>query len=130
MTTDLLGSVLATCERRGEAAALTGPDGRTLSYAALGGQIRATADALRSNEMRAGDRVLFSVRPSPACVVLALGIVAAGGTVVFADPGGGPELFAARFALAAPRWAAAESLLYGLIQLQNKIRRTNTISRR
>jgi acyl-CoA synthetase (AMP-forming)/AMP-acid ligase II len=112
MTGDLLHSVLATCDERGAAPALTGPDGRTLSYATLGSQIRATAGALRENGMRAGDRVLFSVRPSPACVVLALGIVVAGGTVVFADPGAGPELFAARFALAAPTWAAAESLLY------------------
>jgi acyl-CoA synthetase (AMP-forming)/AMP-acid ligase II len=111
-SSDLLASVLQTCDRRGEAAALTGPDGRTLSYATLGARIRATADALRSNGMRDADRVLFSVRPSPACVVLALGIVAAGGTVVFADPGAGPQLFAARFALAAPGWAAAESLLY------------------
>src|SRR4051812_13407514 len=62
--------------------------------------------------MRPGDRVLFSVRPGPDAVVLALGIVEAGGTVVFADPGAGEALFRAPPALAAPRWVAAESLLY------------------
>jgi acyl-CoA synthetase (AMP-forming)/AMP-acid ligase II len=56
--------------------------------------------------------MLFSVRPSPEAVVLALGTVAAGGTVVFIDPGSGPELFASRLDLARPGWAAAESLLY------------------
>ena len=62
--------------------------------------------------LAAGDRVLFSVRPGPDAVVLALGIVHAGGVVVFADPGAGEALFRARAALAAPRWVAAESLLY------------------
>ncbi|MEV8515117.1 class I adenylate-forming enzyme family protein [Dactylosporangium sp. NPDC051484] len=110
--TDLLAAVLRSCQAQGDAPALTGPDGRPLSYRDLAARITATAQALTGGGMRTGDRVLFSVRPSPACVVLALGIVAAGGTVVFADPGAGAELFAARFALAAPRWAAAESLLY------------------
>ncbi len=45
-------------------------------------------------------------------MILALGVIAAGATVVFVDPGAGPGLFAARRELAAPRWAAAESLLY------------------
>jgi len=110
--TDLLAAVAASCARHGPAPALTGPDGTTLSYRDLGARVAATARSLTRHGMQAGDRVLFSVRPSPACVVLALGIVAAGGTVVFADPGVGPELFAARFGLARPRWAAAESLLY------------------
>jgi acyl-CoA synthetase (AMP-forming)/AMP-acid ligase II len=52
------------------------------------------------------------VRPGAGAVVLALAIVDAGGTVVFADPGAGEALFRARAALAAPRWVAAESLLY------------------
>src|ERR1700754_595457 len=70
------------------------------------------ASALVREGMEPGDRVLFSVRPGPDAVVLALGIVEAGGTVVFADPGAGEALFRARAALAAPRWVAAESLLY------------------
>jgi len=109
---DLLAAIAKACATGGDAPALTGPSGRTLSYAELARRVGATARSLSKAGMRPGDRVLFSVRPSPAGVVLALGIVAAGGTVVFADPGAGPELFAARLALATPRWAAAESLLY------------------
>jgi acyl-CoA synthetase (AMP-forming)/AMP-acid ligase II len=109
---DLLAAIAKACATGGDAPALTGPSGRTLSYADLADRVGATARSLTDAGMRSGDRVLFSVRPSPAGVVLALGIVAAGGTVVFADPGAGPELFAARLALATPHWAAAESLLY------------------
>lgn len=110
--TDLLAALVRTARERGDAPALTGPDGRTLGHTALCQAVLATAEGLRSVGFRHGDRVLFSVRPDPRGVVLALGVVAAGGTVVFADPGVAPEVFAARFALAAPRWAAAESLLY------------------
>jgi acyl-CoA synthetase (AMP-forming)/AMP-acid ligase II len=84
----------------------------TLTYEQLGAAIRSTAEGLRREGMQRGDRVLFSVRPGPDAVILALGIVLAGGTVVFADPGAGEALFRARTALAAPRWVAAESLLY------------------
>lgn len=108
---DLVGAVLASCDARPDAAALT--FGRaTLSYGELARRVRTTAASLVHEGMRPGDRVLFSVRPGPDAVVLALGIVEAGGTVVFADPGAGEALFCARAALAAPRWVAAESLLY------------------
>ncbi|GGV03213.1 fatty-acyl-CoA synthase [Streptomyces albospinus] len=109
---DLLTALLDTADRRGDAAALTGPDGRTLGYRQFGRAVLSTAGRLREAGMAPGERVLFSVRPGPEGVVLALGVIAAGGTVVFADPGVGAELFAARRALAAPAWAAAESLLY------------------
>lgn len=109
--TDLLAALLSTCDTRGDALALRAQSMR-LSYRQLGTRIRATAAGLRAAGLCDGDRVLFSARPEPAGVVLALGIVAAGGTVVFADPGAGPELFAARLALTQPKWAAAESLLY------------------
>ncbi|MEP6844246.1 MAG: class I adenylate-forming enzyme family protein [Pseudolysinimonas sp.] len=109
--TDLVAAVLASCDRHPDADALT--FGRaTLTYGELGRRIRATAASLGREGMQLGDRVLFSVRPGPDAVVLALGIVEAGGTVVFADPGAGESLFRARAALAAPRWVAAESLLY------------------
>ena len=108
---DLVDTVLAGCDEHPDAAALT--SGRlTLSYGELARRVRATAASLVREGMRAGDRVLFSVRPGPDAVVLALGIVQAGGTVVFADPGAGEALFRARAALAAPRWVAAESVLY------------------
>lgn len=110
--TDVLAMVLRGCRRHRDAPALTGPRGATLSYRELGHRVLSTRDNLRAAGLAGGDRMLFSIRPGPAGVVLALGVVAAGGTVVFADPGAGPELFTARFELAGPRWAAAESLLY------------------
>lgn len=109
---DVLTALFETAKRRGDAAAITGPDARTLDYRHLASAVGATARRLREAGMAPGERVLFSVRPGPEGVVLALGVIAAGATVVFADPGAGPEMFAARSELAAPRWAAAESLLY------------------
>jgi acyl-CoA synthetase (AMP-forming)/AMP-acid ligase II len=109
--TDLLEAVLATADARPDEPALS--FGRTtLTYGVLAGRIRSVSAGLRAEGMVDGDRVLFSVRPSPDAVVLALGIVHAGGAVVFADPGAGEALFRARSALAAPRWVAAESVLY------------------
>lgn len=117
MTDDLVEAVLAACDRWGERSGLSSAPRRgsrieTLTYAELGRRIRATSAGLRRLGMTPGDRVLFSVRPGPDAVILALGIVHAGGTVVFADPGAGEALFRARAALAAPRWVAAEALLY------------------
>jgi acyl-CoA synthetase (AMP-forming)/AMP-acid ligase II len=108
---DLVHAVLAAADRAPDAAALTAR-GRTWSYRELARRIRAIAAGLRAEGLAPGDRVLFSVRPGPDAVALALGIVGAGGTVVFADPGAGEALFRARAQLAAPRWVAAESLLY------------------
>ena len=109
--TDLLDAVLASAGAHPAAPALT--LGRaTLTYGELAARIDGVAAALTDEGMRPGDRVLFSVRPGPDAVVLALGIVQAGGTVVFADPGAGESLFRARMALAQPRWVAAESVLY------------------
>jgi acyl-CoA synthetase (AMP-forming)/AMP-acid ligase II len=114
---DLLDAVLASCDANGANRGLSSARRsrsrlETLTYAELGTAIRSTAVALQAAGMQRGDRVLFSVRPGPDAVILALGIVLAGGTVVFADPGAGEALFRARTALAAPRWVAAESLLY------------------
>jgi acyl-CoA synthetase (AMP-forming)/AMP-acid ligase II len=115
--TDLLDAVLASCDANGPHRGLSSARRsrsriETLTYAELGDAIRSTAEGLLAEGMRRGDRVLFSIRPGPDAVILALGIVLAGGTVVFADPGAGEALFRARAALAAPRWVAAESLLY------------------
>lgn len=108
---DLVAAVLAAADRHGELPAI-GDGRRVLGYRELGRRIRAVAAALRREGLRDGDRVLFSVRPGPDAVVLALGIVLARGTVVFADPGAGEALFRSRTSLAAPRWVAAESLLH------------------
>lgn len=117
--TDLVEAVLAACDTGGDRPALSRrlssgrrPRVETTTYAELGLRIHSTAAGLRQLGMQQGDRVLFSVRPGPDAVILALGIVHAGGTVVFADPGAGEALFRARAALAAPSWVAAESLLY------------------
>jgi len=107
---DLVRAVLAACDATPEAPALTAR--RSWSYGELGRRIRAIAAGLRDAGFAPGDRVLFSVRPGADAVALALGIVGAGGTVVFADPGAGEALFRTRVQLAAPRWVAAESLLY------------------
>jgi acyl-CoA synthetase (AMP-forming)/AMP-acid ligase II len=109
---DLLHDVLAHAERTPSAPALVDARGRRTDYATLARRIRETAGGLRALGLRPGDGVLFSIRPGPDALVVALAVVAAGGTVVFADPGVGAELFTARAELAGARWAAAESLLY------------------
>ncbi|WP_245568842.1 class I adenylate-forming enzyme family protein [Nocardia concava] len=83
-----------------------------LSFAELDARIRLVVKRLHSKGFEPGDRMLFSIRPCADAVVLVLGTVAAGGTIVFVDPGIGPELFARRMELVRPRWAATESLLY------------------
>jgi acyl-CoA synthetase (AMP-forming)/AMP-acid ligase II len=108
---DLLQLVLESADAHAGDPALTHA-GRTLTYGELAARIRRVSAGLRAGGLEPGDRVLFSVRPGADAVVLALGIVQAGGTVVFADPGAGEQLFRARAALAAPRFVAAESLLY------------------
>ena len=109
--TDLAGAVLATADEHPDLIALTA-GGDDLTYRALGEAIRASAHGLLALGLKRGDRVLFSVRPGRDAVVLALAIIAAGGVVVFADPGAGAPLFEARSRLATPRFVAAESLLY------------------
>lgn len=110
---DLVADVLEQCDRHPDRAALRHA-GTTTTYAELGAAVRSTASALRADGLRPGDRVLFSVRPRTEGLVLALGVVAAGGSLVLVDPGSTPELFAARVRVAAPTWAATESLLYAL----------------
>ncbi|MBX9243779.1 acyl--CoA ligase, partial [Actinotalea ferrariae] len=110
---DLVADVLEQCDRHPARVALS-QAGTTTTYAALGAGVRATAAALRAGGLRTGDRVLFSVRPRTEGLVLALGVVAAGGSLVLVDPGSTPELFTARVRAAAPTWAATESLLYAL----------------
>jgi acyl-CoA synthetase (AMP-forming)/AMP-acid ligase II len=110
-TTDILAAVLDACaEHPGSPAVSFG--GSTLTYGELRDRVLAASVALRGGGMVRGDRVLFSVRPGIEATFLALGIIAAGGVVVFADPGAGEAMFRARAELAAARWVAAESLLY------------------
>ncbi len=129
-TTDLIAAVYAVAERVPDNPAITAPGkarrlrgrggseavkpGRTITYRGLVEGIEATALGLQEAGFGPGERMLFSVRPSPAAFILALGAVRAGGSVVFIDPGIGPSLFRDRTELASPRWAASESLLYAL----------------
>lgn len=108
---DILGALLDACDRTPHAPAMTAGS-TTLSYADLRGRVLTVAASLAAEGFAPGDRVLFSVRPNLDGICLALGIIAAGGTVVFADPGAGEAMFRARATLAAPRWVAAESILY------------------
>ncbi|MER7547003.1 class I adenylate-forming enzyme family protein [Spirillospora sp. NPDC127506] len=108
----LVRRLLDQAARTPGAVALIAGDGAQLTYGELRRQVLAVRHGLLSYGLAPGDGVLFSVRPSPESLVLALGVVAAGGTVVFADPGAGPEMFTARLRLARPRWSAAESVLY------------------
>ncbi|MEV4253508.1 class I adenylate-forming enzyme family protein [Spirillospora sp. NPDC049652] len=114
----LIRRLLDQAARTPSAVALVAGDGAELTYGELRTRVLAVRNGLRAHGMRAGDGVLFSVRPSPDSLVLALGVVAAGGVVVFADPGAGPEMFAARLRLASPRWSAAESVLYAASRLR------------
>ncbi|MEJ2857778.1 MULTISPECIES: class I adenylate-forming enzyme family protein [unclassified Saccharothrix] len=109
---DLLIEVLRAAREHASRPALTDSRGRTLTYAELSTRVLSTAQRLQDRGFTPGTRMLFSIRPGPDAIVLALGTVAAGGTVVFVDPGGGPDLFARRTDLAGPGWAAAESVLY------------------
>jgi len=109
--TDILAAVLDACERTPGAPAMT-LGRRTLTFGAVRERVNGIAGGLVDRGMAPGDRVLFSVRPGLDGICLALGIIAAGGTVVFADPGAGEAMFRARAGLAKPKWVAAESVLY------------------
>lgn len=108
---DILAAVLESCDSTPDAPAMT-LGRRTLTYGDVRARIHSIAAALTDRGLRPGDRMLFSVRPGLDGICLALGTIAAGGTIVFADPGAGEAMFRARAGLAAPTWVAAESLLY------------------
>ncbi|MFI0452516.1 class I adenylate-forming enzyme family protein [Actinomadura sp. 6N118] len=114
----LVRQLLDQADRTPQAVALVAGNGAELTYGELRRQVLAVRHGLLANGLEPGDGMLFSVRPSPESLVLALGVVAAGGVVVFADPGAGSEMFEARLRLARPRWSAAESLLYAASRLR------------
>ncbi|WP_347108060.1 AMP-binding protein [Paenarthrobacter sp. S56] len=93
---DLVAAVYAAAERVPDNPAITGPGktarwpggraplaGKTISYRQLVDGIEATATRLRNDGFGTGERMLFSVRPSPAAFILALGAVRAGGIGCF-----------------------------------------------
>lgn len=83
-----------------------------LTYREVSENIKTIAINLHKKGLKPGDRFFFSVRPDPDGILLALGVVAAGGVLVFADPGTAPEVFQSRIDLCKPKFAAAESILY------------------
>ncbi|SDH80727.1 Acyl-CoA synthetase (AMP-forming)/AMP-acid ligase II [Sinosporangium album] len=108
---DLITGILETAACHPDAVAVVDGDGRTHTF----GELRARIHSLRAAFMEGDDgAVLFAVRPGPDAVALALGAVAAGRTLVLADPGVAPSVFADRMALTKPAWVVAESFLYTL----------------
>ncbi|GAA4283441.1 hypothetical protein GCM10022261_09720 [Brevibacterium daeguense] len=109
---DIIVRLLAACEEFADRPAITGADGTTWTFKSLGIRIRNTAAALRDRGFSPGDRVQFSIRPQPRGIVFALGVVAAGGVIAFADLGVAEDVFAARRRRIGPNHVAAESVLY------------------
>ncbi|MFD8529071.1 class I adenylate-forming enzyme family protein [Streptosporangium canum] len=128
MSDDIIGGIMATAGREPGRTAIIDGRGREISYGELARRVEAVRTAMTGTDgqtgtadrdgtdggLRPGDGVLFAVRPGVDAVVLALGAVAAGGTLVLADPGLAPEVLGARMAATRPRWVVAESLLYTL----------------
>ncbi|MFD3591849.1 class I adenylate-forming enzyme family protein [Nocardia sp. NPDC058640] len=112
MSADFLERLAAQADRIPDASALGTVGKRALTYRELADTVGRVAHNLGEAGFRPGDRMLFSIRPSVPSVLLIFGAIAAGGTIVFVDPGVGPELFAKRVDLVEPSWAATESLLY------------------
>lgn len=109
---DPVVAILAQGRRRPDEVAIIDADGTTITYASLGRQLLSIRHGLRGQGLRDGDGVLFAMRGSATALVVLLGILAAGGVVVFADSGVGPQLFSARMRVSAPKWVIAESMLY------------------
>lgn len=114
MTVDFLDHLAMQADRIPDASALGAVGARALTYRELVDTVGRVAANLGAAGFEPGDRMLFSIRPSVASVSLIFGVIAAGGSIVFVDPGVGPELFARRVALVEPTWAATESLLYAV----------------
>ncbi|MFE3541804.1 class I adenylate-forming enzyme family protein [Nocardia sp. NPDC059177] len=114
MTSDFLARLAGHADRIPDASALGTVGKRALTYRELVDSVGRIAHNLDAAGFSPGDRMLFSIRPSVPSVLLIFGTIAAGGAIVFVDPGVGPELFAQRVALVEPTWAATESLLYAV----------------
>ncbi|MEV1248063.1 class I adenylate-forming enzyme family protein [Nonomuraea sp. NPDC050022] len=114
MRSDLLAQVFAACERTPRATAIVGARGRKLTFGGLRERALRIRDRLVAEGLGRGDGVLYAVEPSPDAIAVALGVVAAGGVLVLADPGLAPEILRARLRLARPRWVVAGSLLYAV----------------
>ncbi|WP_433369706.1 class I adenylate-forming enzyme family protein [Streptosporangium sp. CA-115845] len=115
---DIINGIMTIAGREPGRTAIVDGRGREITYGELARRVSAVRDAMGGpspeDGMRPGDGVLFAVRPGVDAVTLALGAVAAGGTLVLADPGLAPGVLAARMAATRPAWVISESLLYTL----------------
>lgn len=109
---DIITGIMETARREPYRTALIDGRGRKITYGELARRVEAVRVAMAATTARQG--VLFAVRPGVDAVVLALGSVAAGGTLVLADPGLAPDVLAARLTATRPGWVVAESVLYTL----------------
>lgn len=111
MNHDVISMIFDAAEKYPSKIALS-QGNKKYTYRQVAKDIKSIAVNLRDLGLEPGDRFFFSVSPDPDGILLALGIVASGGVIVFADPGTAPDLFEARRKLVKPRFAAAESILY------------------
>lgn len=109
--TDIIRLLLETCDRFPDNVALRYKN-EQVTYRELKTRVMNVAVNLREQGLQENDRVLFSMRPNTDGLTFALGIVAAGGSCVFADLGTPEELFSNRVKLAKPKFAATEGILY------------------
>lgn len=84
----------------------------SLTYREMCSAITTIGANLQARGVRQGDRFLFSVTPDPDGILLALGIMTAGGAVVLTDPRTEPDIVESRVRITAPKYAVAESRLY------------------
>lgn len=111
---DLVKEILDSCRRTPSAVAIIGADGSSITYGRLRERALRIRDRMTAAGLSRGDGVLYAVEPSPDAIAIAIGVVAAGGVLVLADPGIAPEVLAARLKLARPRWVVAASRLYAI----------------
>lgn len=109
--TDLFQLILRAATTHPNRPALSGPRGRPLSYRDLTVAVLSVAKSLRRLGFGPGERLVYAMPAHPRGIVLFLGAVAAGGSVVFADPGVRPELLIAWTRPLEPTWLAGQSFV-------------------
>jgi acyl-CoA synthetase (AMP-forming)/AMP-acid ligase II len=85
--------------------------GRSLTYQELTSTVDQVAQGLARSGFKAGDKVLFLVRPSVEAVILSLVVMRLGGVMVAADIAMGEESFKSRVRLVNPQWVMTERIL-------------------
>lgn len=108
----LTDAILAACDAYADRPAIELDGHPVVTYRQAGARIRRIANTLQASGFCPGHRMLFSIRPAPDSMIFLAGVLASGGSVVFADPGMTPALFDARVRCARPTVAAVESLIY------------------